>query len=167
MQEQNIMSFNPVLPTDFTGLFYFSNPTEEDFIGTWNKKEYLFKANSMTPMVMPDQTPLDIQHIRKKFAKDLAEREFFKGERYEKIRVREGERDELGMIKPRGQGMSHAGTYTLDDLAPFIQKCLDPLPIEKMTVKDAAGTPIEEKLHRDNEGKLTTESISDGISLNK
>lgn len=165
MNEQNIMKHDTLLPEDFTGVFQFTNWTEEEFVGVWGKKEYHFPAKSMSPMLMYEYTPYEVQYIRKKFAKDLAEREFFKGRMYETMRLREGERDELGMIKPRGQGMSHAGQYSVDTLTPFIQKCLEPLEIKKATVTPAPIIPIEEVLTRNDEGELNTEPVNPKQSL--
>lgn len=164
---KSIMSFESVLPVEFDGVFRFSNPSNEDFVGVWNSKEYLFPAGTMTPLIMSDHTPLEIQHIRKKFAKDLAEREFFKSRKYEAFRKREGEKDNLGLIIPRGQGMSHAGQYTLTDLEPYIQSCLQPLEAGELLTKPVVRQKTEDKLHRKEDGTLVTEAINDKTSLRK
>lgn len=153
------MKYQSVLPEDFDGTFRFTNWTDEDFIGKWGGKEYTFIAQTTSPIIMHDQTPLEIQSIRKKFAKDLAEREYFKGKSYENMRLREGEKDELGMIKPRGHGMSHAGQYNLNDLIPFIQKCLEPLTVVKAEVTIAPKVLTEDKLSVDEQGELNTIAI--------
>lgn len=164
--KDNVMSYESVLPVDFDGVFRFSNPTDEDFKGLWNKKEYLFPAKSTVPMIMPEHSPLEIQHIRKKFAKDLAEREFFKSKQYETFRLREGVKDDMGMIQPRGSGMSHAGQYTMNDLEPFIKQCLEPLDGAQMMSKDSnVVVPVEDKLHRKDDGSFTTEAIDSKASL--
>ena len=159
------MKYEPLLPADFDGTFRFTNWTNEDFVGVWGKKEYLYPKHSTSPMIIPDQTPVEIQHIRKKFAKDLAEREFFKSEKYESFRLREGEKDDMGMIKPRAYGMSHAGQYTIGDLTTYIQKCLEPLPVSKAVVTAMKGDKLEDKLTRDDEGNLNTEAIDRKTSL--
>lgn len=152
MQEQKtykeLMAHENVLPENFSGVFYFTNWTDVDFVGVWGKKEYHFPAKSTSPMIIPEHSPLEIQNIRKKFAKDLAEQEYFRSKQYEFIRSREGKRNKLGMIEPTGQGMSHAGTYTLDNLAPFIQKCLEPLPVSSAIVKAKKGLTMEDRLTR-------------------
>ena len=159
------MKYDPMLPVDFDGTFRFTNWTDEDFTGVWGSKEYLYPKHSTSPMIIPDQTPVEIQHIRKKFAKDLAEREFFKSPKYETFRLREGEKDDMGMIKPRGYGMSHAGAYTINDLTPYIQRCLEPLPISKAIVTEVQKDKVEDKLTRDDEGNLNTEAIDRKTSL--
>ena len=80
--DKSIMKYETVLPPDFDGVFRFTNWTKEDFVGIWGSKEYHLPALSTSPMVIPDHSPLEIQHIRKKFAKDLAEREFYKSAKY-------------------------------------------------------------------------------------
>jgi len=161
------MQYDNVLPENFDGTFRFTNWTDEDFVGVWGSKEYRFPAKATSPMIIVDHTPLEIQAIRKKFAKDLAEREFFKSRQYEKIRSREGTIDDMGMITPRGYGMSHAGTYTLNELTPYIQKCLDPLPLTQAVITPVESVPMEEKLHRDDEDQLVTEAIDRKTSLRK
>lgn len=159
------MKYETTLPEDFDGVFRFTNWSEEDFVGVWGGKEYHFPAMSTSPMVIPEHSPLEVQNIRKKFAQDLAEREFFKTKRYEKIRQREGNRDELGMIQPRGYGMSHAGTYSLDDLAPFIQKSLEPLPVARAVRTTAPKVKIEDHISRTDQGDLITEVVDQKTSL--
>ncbi len=161
----DIMKYETTLPEDFDGVFRFTNWTSADFIGRWAGKEYHFPAMTTSPMVIPEHSPLEVQNIRKKFAKDLAEQEFFRTKKYEKIRQREGNRDELGMIQPRGQGMSHAGTYSMDDLAPFIQKCLEPLPVSRAVRTDAPKAKLEEKLSRTDRGDLISDVVDEKTSL--
>lgn len=161
------MKYEATLPEDFDGVFHFTNWSDQEFVGVWGGKKYIFPAQKTSPMIIPEHSPLEIQHIRKKFAKDLAEREYFKSPQYEHQRLREGEKDEYGMIKPRGQGMSHAGTYSLAELTPFIQRCLEPLPVAKALVEKVEKTPIEETLTRNNRGKLNTEAIDPGESLSE
>lgn len=155
--------FETVLPEGFDGLFRFTNASKEDFVGIWGNREYLFPAERTTPMIIDNATPLETQVIRKKFARDLAEREFFKSKKYEVFRNREGERDEMGMIKPRGQGMSHAATYNDFDLQPFIAQCLVPLPPAAPTVSDtpALNLDTEEHLTKDDSGEPRTEILDD------
>lgn len=161
MQEENIMAYESVLPSNFTGTFYFSNPSDEDFIGVWNSKEYLFKAGSMTPMIMPDHSPLEIQHIRKKFAKDLAEREFYKSKGYDKFKNQEQNSDGT----PRLNSIHQAGTYSITELTPYIQKCLEELPTAELLAKPMRKDRLEDKIHRDDNGNLTTEAIDSKTSL--
>ena len=157
---EEIMKYEPILPEDFDGVFRFSNFSDEDFMAEWNKKEYLFPAQATVPMVMPEHSPIEIQHIRKHFAKKLAEREFFKGESYQ------------DKVKPEGtsgnrtmSGIHQASTYNLDELAPLIQRCLLPLKDGKLTSKPAKSRSIEEKLSRNDDGALNTEAIDGKSSL--
>ncbi len=160
---KDIMEFEKVLPVDFDGTFRFSNWTDEDFVARWDSKEYIFPAKTTSPIFMPNQTPLEIQQIRKKFAKDLAEREFFKSQDYKKLMAQERNIDG----SPRLSGIHGAGTYSLDSLAPFIQRGLEPLPASKVTVKPVASVPIEETLSKNEEGELNTEAIDKKTSLRK
>lgn len=145
------MKYENVLPEDFDGVFRFTNWTDEDFVGVWGKKEYHFAANSTSPMVIPEHSPLEIQHIRKKFAKDLAEREFFKSQNYEHMRAPEGTLGNRTM-----SGIHTASTYSLNDLSANIQKCLKPLEIKRAVVTQKKQTPITEVLSKNEKGRLNT-----------
>jgi hypothetical protein len=151
------MSYESVLPEDFDGVFRFSNPSEEDFIGLWGGKGYLFPANSTTPIIIVEHSPLEIQSIRKKFAKDLAEREFYKSEKFEKMRGQEG-----AFGNKNFNSIHQAATYTLSDLEPYIQACLKPLKVSKLLSKKVETTPLEDILHRKDDGELATEAIAGG-----
>lgn len=155
------MKYERILPADFDGVFRFTNWSDEDFIGKWSGKEYKFPAESTSPMIIPEHSPLEIQHIRKKFAKDLAEREFFKGDKYKSFQKQE--RGENGMALLNG--IHQAVAYTLDDLASNIQRCLVPLEIKEAFVRLVQAEPIETKLTRDEEGQLNTRPVRKGKSL--
>jgi len=66
------MKYETTLPEDFDGVFRFNNWSNADFVGGWGGKKYIFAAETTSPMVIPEHSPLEIQYIRKKFAKDLA-----------------------------------------------------------------------------------------------
>ena len=151
---KEVMAYEPVLPEDFDGTFRFTNPSDEDFKGEWGSKEYMFPAGKTVPMIMPEFSPIEIQHIRKKFAKNLAEREFYKSQGYKTLRDQEGGPGNRTMT-----GIHQAGTYTLDDLAPYIQECLAPRELSKMTMKPVEKPAIEDKLHKDEDGKLISDVI--------
>ncbi len=161
MDDKSIMKFESVLPENFNGTFTFTNWTNEDFIGVWGGKEYHFPAESTSPMIIPDHSPIEIQHIRKKFAKDMAEREFYKGEQYTTLLKQERNVDG----SPRSSGIHQAGTYSLDALTPLIQRCLEPMAISNATVTVATREPIEDRLTRDDDGNLNTEAIDGKTSL--
>ena len=162
MQEDNLMKFENTLPEDFDGVFRFTNWSGEEFVGIWGNKEYHFPPQATSPMLIPDQSPLEIQFIRKKFAKDLAEREFFKGQNYEHLRAPEGTMGNRTM-----SGIHTASTYTLDDLKEGIQKCLNPLEVKKAFVQTRQSEDLEEKLSKDANGDLNTGAIKDSKDLEK
>lgn len=157
------MQVERVLPADFDGTFRFTNWTDEAFVGVWGGKQYHYPGKTTSPIVMTDQTPLEIQQIRKKFAKDLAEREFFKGQAYNRLHAQERNNDG----SPRLNSIQQAGTYSLEDLSPFIQRCLEPLTVASAKVTDAPKESIESKLSRNESGELNTEVIDKKTSLRK
>lgn len=162
-EDKGVMKMETVLPEGFMGTFYFTNATDEEFIGVWGKKEYHFPAQTTSPMIMPEFSALEIQHIRKKFAKDLGEREFFKTQNYEDYRSQEGTSNNRTM-----SGIHQAATYNVDkDLAPFILKCLEPLPAAHATISQKVERPLEEKLSRNEEGELNTQAVDKKTSLRK
>lgn len=158
--EKDVMKYENTLPAEFDGVFRFTNWTDEEFVGKWGSKEYHFPATATSPMIIPEHSPLEIQHIRKKFAKDLAEREFFKGSRYELLRAPEGVLGNRTM-----SGIHTANTYTITDLAEGIQACLKPLEVKKAFVQSAEEIPMEEKLTKNDEGDLNTQAIDKKTSL--
>lgn len=114
---------------DFDGVFRFTNVTDEDFVTLWNNKEYLFPAGKTVPLVIPDETLENIQEIRKRFAHNLATREFYSGKVYK-------------TMSKQGGGLPPLFDEKL--LEPMIEACLTPLPSAKISVK---------QLPEDNEKK--------------
>lgn len=106
---------------DWDGVFRFSNPTEEDFEFFWNGKQYIYPAQQRVPMIIADETLMNIQEIRKRAAKKLAIREFYKGKEYARL-------------AKMGNGLPPI--YDEKILEPVIQQCLAPLPIGKAKVKE-------------------------------
>lgn len=163
MEQENVMKFENVLPSDFAGVFYFTNSWEDqEFVGIWGKKEYHYPPNSTSPMIIPEHSPLEIQQIRKKFAKDWAELDFFKNSNKYKMLVGQ-ERTAEGVAKLNS--IQQAGTYTLDELKDGIQKCLRPLEIRKAIIESAPEVNMESKLSRDDEGNLNTMPLDKKTSL--
>lgn len=159
-KDTNIMTFEPVLPPDFDGVFRFSNPSKEDFIGVWGGKQYLFPAESTVPLVISEHSPIEIQQIRKKFARDLAEREWYKSKGYKVLQGQEG--------KPGNRTFNsifQAAAYTVDDLTPYIQSCLKPLKASQMLSRPAEKVNLEDKLKRNDDGSLQTEAVDQKTSL--
>ena len=145
-----------VLPADFDGVFRFTNFTSTDFSARWGGIEYTFPAPKTTPMIIPGATPEEVQNIRKKFAKELAEREFYKSEKLKALEAQ----------TPIGSASSFrmAGLYTDADLKPFIQKCLEPLPIAQASMK-VLPKEDESKFRKDGEGNLVSQVLKQGQSL--
>ncbi len=159
--DDTIMKVDNVLPADFDGVFKFTNWSDEEFVGVWGKKEYHFVPNATSPMVIPEHSPLEIQQIRKKFAKDLAEREFYKTEKYGRFQGQE--RTAEGVAKLNS--IHQAASYTMDDLTEGIQKCLKPLEEKRAFVETVEEIPMESKLSKDDEGNLNTMAVDRKVSL--
>lgn len=114
-------------PETFDGRFYFTNFSNVDYTDHWGGVAYTFPAMTTSPIVIPTATGNETQAIRKKFARGLAEREFYKSD---KLKMLEGQTP-VG----QGQNLHSAATYTESDLTPYIQKCLAPLPISSAKVE--------------------------------
>ncbi len=140
---------NDILPENFDGVFRFTNFTDTDFKAKWGNVEYTFPAMKTTPMVM-NSTPLEIQHIRKKFAKELAILEFYKTPKF------------VGMNAHTPGGTP--ALYTDADLAPLIQRCLEPLPLAQMKAKILPKTD-ESKFSKDSKGRNVTKILEKDESL--
>lgn len=160
---ENIMEYKSVLPENFDGVFRFTNWTDEDFVAKWGSKEYRFPARSTSPMLILNATALEIQQIRKKFAKNLAEREFSKSQEYARLMKQEVNADGT----PRLNSIHQAGSYTIETLTPYIQKCLEPLEPAKAIVSDAPIEPLENKLTRNENGELNSIVVDKKTSLRK
>lgn len=109
-----------ILPADFDGTFKFTNFTDEEFTTKWDNISYTFPAKSTIPLIIVNATPLEIQNIRKKFARDLATIEWYKSEKFK-------------MMDAHVPGGTPA-LYTEADLKPFVQRCLEPLPKASATM---------------------------------
>lgn len=161
-EDKSIMRFESVLPPDFDGIFRLSNPSNEDFIGIWGGVEYLFPGMCTTPIIIAAHSPIEIQHIRKKFARDLAEREWYKSKGYRVLADQEG--------KPGNRtfnSIHQAAAYTIRDLEPYIIKCLEPLPESQLLSKPVKKMPTEDLIHTKEDGSFTSEAIDKTTSLRK
>lgn len=147
MQEKN------VLPADFDGVFRFTNFTDKEFKAKWGNIEYTFPAMKTSPMIISNATPEEIQSIRKKFAKELAIQEWYKTPKF------------VGMnsIQPGGT----PALYTDSDIVPFVQRCLEPLPLAQAKAKVVGKTLDENKLRKDEEGVPVTRILKGKESLVK
>lgn len=139
-----------VLPDDFDGIFRFTNWTNKEFVAKWDSKEYTFPANRTIPLIIQTATPVEIQSIRKKFAKELAIEVFYKSDKFKAMdNPSQGKRPPL---------------YTDEDLAQYIQKCLEPLPIAKAKVK-ALDKDSEDNYKKDRSGKNISRVLQEDESL--
>ncbi len=155
------MKVETTLPEDYDGTFRFTNWTDEDFVAKWDSKEYTFPAQTTSPMIIPNQTALEIQQIRKKFAKDLAEREFTKVKAFKDLLKQERNPDGT----PKTHSIFMAAMYTISALTPLIQRALEPLPVSRANVKEASRPKLEDSLSRNSDGELNTEVIDKKTSL--
>jgi len=139
-----------VLPVDFDGTFKFTNSRDTEFKAYWNSVEYTFPALKTVPMVISNATPLEVQNIRKKFAREWAIEEWYKTPKF------------IGMNTHVPGGTP--ALYTDKDLAPLIQKCLEPLPLGHTTIK-VVEKDEDAKFTVDQKGRKRTRVLSDGESL--
>lgn len=153
----DVMKYENVLPENFNGTFDFTNWSDEDFDGVWGGIAYTFPANSTSPMILPF-SPLEIQHIRKKFAKDLAEREYFKSKEYKVLQKQEGTPGNRTF-----NSFQSAGQYFEGDLVSYIKRALDPLQQARATPRKVATQSVEDKLSLDDKsGKPVTAAMGLG-----
>lgn len=145
-----------VLPEDFDGVFRFTNFTDEEFKARWNGVEYTFPPLSMTPMIIPGATPEEVQHIRKKFAKELAESQFYQSDKLKKLEAQ----------TPVGSASSFkmAAIYTDNELKPFIQRCLEPLPVGQAKTR-VLPKASEKNNRKDENGDLLTKPLDGKKSI--
>ncbi len=163
--------YSQVLPKGWDGRFPFTNDSDEDFTFVWGKKAYLFPARKTVDMMKMgfNQTPIEVQNIRKFAARKWAEEMFFKSPKYASLRANEGTRDENGVIQPRLGSFHAARSYTDSDLAQGIQMCLTPLPEVSALIKEGTveptvgqnGQTVEEALHKKDDGTPTHYIIDD------
>ncbi len=138
------------------GVFYFTNPglfkmrnsdgvETADFTALWNNREYIFKAKTTTSLVIPNEPPESIQHIRKKFAKKYAQAWFHQTKKYK------------DMVKA-GKGLP--ATYNEDtEFKDVAQACLTPLP---------KGQLISKEMPKDSEENYKgSKAIRPGQDLNQ
>lgn len=147
------MNEKNVLPADFNGVFPFTNWSNEDFTAKWNSVEYTYPKEKTSPMIIGNATPEEVQNIRKKFARELGIREFYKTEKFKKMDVH----------VPGGT----PAIYTDSDLTPLIQKCLEPLAIVSAKVAKSKKFDVEELLSKDEEGKNVSSVLNKNDSLLK
>lgn len=109
-----------IINEEFTGVFYFTNPTDKERKYLWNNKEYSFPPESTVPLIIPSETLENIQEIRKRFAYRMAEERFYESDEYQKM-------------SKMGNGVPP--TFDPKILEPMIAECLKPLPVKRAKVE--------------------------------
>jgi hypothetical protein len=94
---------------EFSGVFMFTNPTDQERKYLWNNKEYTFPPQSTVPLIIPTET---LENIR-----------FYEGAEYKRM-------------KEMGNGMPP--TFDDKILEPMIEECLKPLPMSRASIKQAS-----------------------------
>lgn len=154
--------FDTTLPEDFDGIFRFTNRDTEEFTAMWDGKSYTFPPKSTSPLIIVSESPLGIQSIRKKFAREWALKMFFAGKKFDKVDGTLYEslaKEERNNNMPTMNSIHQARTYSESDLAPLIQMCLEPLPTARAKVAIDPKVPVEEKLTKDEEGEIVTRAV--------
>ena len=130
-------------PNYLNGVFYFSNTSDEDYIHLWHNIEYTFPAKTCSPMIIAGATGEEVQNIRKRFAYDWAVNQFYNSKEFKKMEKQGGLRPPIPNEKV---------------LEPYIQMCLNPLP-----VKPAKTRPIPAEKETNYRG---SKPVSKGANLN-
>lgn len=137
---------------EFSGVYYFTNPTKTVRKFLWNNKDYSFDSESRSPIIIPSETLENIQEIRKRWAYKLALERLYEGE---PVKDREGNTIfEYKKAKETGNGLPP----TFDDkiLEPFIEECLKPLAIKRATV--STGKKLD-----DERNYKATKAVGEGM----
>jgi hypothetical protein len=153
LEKAHIMNEEVITPVEFDGRFYFTNFTEQEFKSKWNSVEYTFPPLKTVPLIIPGETLEGIQEIRKKFARELATLVFYSTDKYLKHEL---------SIEDSQAGKVPA-LHTENDIAPYIQRCLEPLPIAQATTKQVEKHDIN--LRTDGKGKRVTRVLDESESL--
>lgn len=150
---ENDTNASNVLPTDFDGIFRFTNYTEKDFTAKWNSVEYTFPAMKTSPMIIPNATPEEVQSIRKLFARKLAEAVFYQSNEFKAMDLSVAD-SQAGKIP---------ALYTDKDIAPYVQCALEPLPIAQVKITPAKPEVINTRT--DDKGKPVSKVLEGSESL--
>lgn len=146
------MNIESILPKDFDGNFPFTNFTDTEFVAKWNNKEYIFPPNSTTKLIVLEATVIETQAIRKKFARELAERELLKSDSVKRLDA---------MNTQALNSFRNAVTYSPSDLDVYVQRCLEPLPIAQMIVTESPRMDQEAMMKKDEKGNTVTRIVDD------
>lgn len=142
-----------VLSAEFDGIFRFTNWTDKDFTSKWDSVEYTFPALKTVPLIIPNATPQEVQSIRKKFALDLATYVFHNSDKFKS----------MDLTIEESQAGKVPALYTDKDIAPYVQRCLEPLPAA--VAKTVIAPAKEIKLSTDQKGKKVSKVLDGDESL--
>lgn len=132
----------------FDGVFKVTNASDLEFTFRWNNKDYVFPPMSTCPFIIPNHSLEEIQSIRKKLALKYAQREF--------------DRSAKGIaVAIEGNKHFTPATYDLSVLQPYVDQCLNPLPIGTVTVVDV---PPRDIVFRDNGSAIIGQSSLKEVS---
>lgn len=106
-----------------------------------------------SPMIIPNATPEEVQNIRKLWAKKLAEAVFYQSNEFKAMDL---------SIEDSQAGKVPA-LYTDKDIAPFIQRALEPLPVAQIKITQAKPEVIH--LSKDEEGNPVSKVLKGTESL--
>lgn len=118
-----------LLPDNFDGVIRFTNWSDEEFTAKWGGVEYKFQPKTTSPILIPSESAANIINISKKFALELARREYLKSPAIQDKEKRNA--DKRDVLNTRA-----ALTYSEKELEPLISKALLPLPEAKATVTE-------------------------------
>lgn len=110
----------------------FTNWSETEFVGKWSSNEYTFPPLSTVPLVgkIKKATPEDCLYIRRKFAIELAQLEFYKSEKWKTMQ------EQASLLKIQQSNIPLTPPlYSEKIIEPLVEKALTPLPIAVPTTK--------------------------------
>lgn len=124
----------------FDGRFFLTNPYDFDYTCKWNGTEYEFKAGTTSALVIPEANPLETESIRKKFAVEIGTAAFQASAKYKSLVATEKKNKGAGVptFAPVVKRDSSGTNEVLDEnspIAPYVQKCLEPLPVVPIKVR--------------------------------
>lgn len=135
-------------------MYPFTNYRDVEFKAKWDSVEYTFPPMKTTRMLgmIPNATPLEIQSIRKKFAREFAIELWYGTDKFKFMDAPE-----------RG---ARPAIYTESDLAPFIQRCLEPLPVGVPKIEHQPTAPkMEQGMSKDSKGRNVSRLLDKDESL--
>lgn len=142
-----------VLPPDYDGVFRFSNWTKEEFKDKWGGIEYTFPPERTTPMHILNANPYEVQNIRKKFARKLAEREFQKGKEFQRLNAMN-----------KDVFFQSAVSYPPQMLESYVEKCLKPLEVGELKAEKIEKEEVKPKVAKRVKSRLSGDDEDDSLT---